>query len=118
MHAGFRRRHAHHAEEGREPDLEAVRPTDAVPELPVDRVVAPAVRHPPGRGLDLVDRDHERLPGLGAANEDRAGERVSVVELGTARGEVLSASDVPGVVRGEEADGVAWVDLDCSLQVP
>ena len=42
--ARFRRRHPHHAEERREVELEPERPADAVRELPVDRVLGPAVR--------------------------------------------------------------------------
>ena len=45
---------------------------DAVRQLPVDRVVAPSVHDAPRSGLDLVDLDDERLPGLRVAGLELA----------------------------------------------
>ena len=83
----------------------------------MDRVVATSVGDAPGRRVDLVDPDDERLAGLRTADEDRPGQRVTLVELGAPRCEVLVARNVPGVVRGEELDRVARVDLDRGLEV-
>ena len=117
MHARLGRRHAHHAEKGRELDLEALGPADAVRQLPMNGMVTASVHDAPGSGVDRLDLDDERLAGLRAANEDRAGERVALVQLGAPRGEALVAGDVPRVIGREELDGVAGVDLDRRLEV-
>jgi hypothetical protein len=109
--------HSHHAEERRERHLEAERATEAPAELPVDAMVLGSPSHAPWADLDLVDADDERLSRLRAAYRDRARDRMSGVELGISRLELLARAEGPTGVRHRDPHGVTRLDLDDGLQL-
>jgi hypothetical protein len=88
------------------------------PEPIVQRRPPAAGRAPPPRtGNDPVDRHLEHPACYGAANLDRANERVSGVELRMTRLEHRSPPHVPAGGERREADRVPRVDREDRLEV-
>jgi hypothetical protein len=117
VHARLVRRHPEHAEKGRKPNLPADAAPDAVRQLPVDPVGLLAEGDAPRARRHVVDPDHECLPAPDAPQFDRAGERVTGVELGVGPVDVLVAADRPAGVRRRDGDAVAGIDRQHRLEL-
>jgi hypothetical protein len=113
------RRHTHHAEEGAELDLEALRSSGAAVELPDDHVLGGRTRDgdAPRARDDLVDLNHERLAGPRPAHLDRAGERMPEPLQLLTRPHRLIQVQVPPGIGDIDAHGVPRIDAQHRLEV-
>ena len=98
-------------------DLPPEHPPDATVQLPVNRVILPAVGDPPRPRLDGVHVNHKRVARLSAYDRDRPGQRVPLVEVRPQRLERVLGTEIPAVVRHGEPHDVLRPHLQHRLEL-